>query len=357
MINLFKVFMSPKAPEVVKEVLESGMIGEGPKVKEFKDALEKRFKCKNLIPLNSGTSALTLALRLAGVDGGQVITTAFTMIATNVAIKAAGAEPVFADLAPNSVNVSYKEVKEKITPKTKAIILTLVGGIPMDLEKFKDLNIPIIIDAAHAIDTYYEDEHISHWGDFVCFSFQSIKQLTTGDGGALVCRSNKEYDRAEKLKWFGMSRIVPEGKTRLQHQMTADVEEWGYKMHMNDISASIGLENLKYLDSITAKQRETAHLYNTFLDSGIIYPLKCNPSWWAFPMLVENRDEFIQKMEDRGIECSPMWRRNDEYSVFKKADLPNMEYVQNRVVFVPVGWWLSPEDRAFIVQEICDICK
>ncbi len=343
--------MNDEAPEKVKEVLMSGMIGEGPKVAEFKKALEERFQCDKLTLLNSGTSAITLALRLAGVEGGEVITTPFTMIATNVAIKAERAKPVFADLAPNSVNVSYETVSKCITPSTKAIVLTLVGGIPMEMEKFEMLNIPIIVDAAHAVDTYYHGKHISHWGDFVCFSFQSIKQLTTGDGGALVCRWQKDYDRAEKLKWFGMSRIVPEGKTRLEHQMTADVEEWGYKMHMNDISAAIGLSNLEQLTFITERQRQNAEQYLMRLECPFV-PDDCDPSWWAFPIFVKDRARFIEYMKDCDIETSPMWRRNDEYSCFEKADLPNMAKIQDSVVFIPVGWWLSIRERQLIYESI-----
>lgn len=354
MINLFKVAMSPKASENVKLTLHSGMIGEGPRVQEFKEALEKRFDCENLLLLNSCTSAITLALRLSAVEGGEVITTPFTMVATNVAIKAAGGSPVFADLAPNSVNVSYETVKNCITKNTRAIVLTLVGGIPMEMEKFGNLGVPIIIDAAHAIDTYYHGEHISHWADFVCFSFQSIKQLNTGDGGALVVLNDFHYERAEKLKWFGMSRKVPEGMTRLEHQMTADVEEWGYKMHMNDIAATIGLANLELLDEITKKQRDNAAFYNMFLDSRIKILKDCKPSYWAYPIIVDDRDEFIKKMREAEIEVSPMWRRNDEYSCFEKADLPNMSEVQDKIVFIPVGWWVRPEERSYIVQKICE---
>ena len=134
---MFKVYMSPKATKLVTQTLNSGMIGEGPRVVEFKKALEKRFKCDNLIPLNSGTSALTLALRLAGVEGGEVITTPFTMIATNVAIKAAGATPVFADIKKDSLNIDPEDVKNKITRKTRAIIAVHGGGIPCDMTQLR----------------------------------------------------------------------------------------------------------------------------------------------------------------------------------------------------------------------------
>lgn len=354
MISMFKVSMSPKAHKFVKKTLDSGMIGEGPRVQEFKEALEKRFKCKNLIPLNSGTSALILALRLTGVEGGEVITTPFTMIATNAAIRAAGATPVFADIKKGSVNIDPQDVKRKITSKTKAILVVHVGGIPCDMIELKRFGLPIIADAAHAIDTYYHGKHISKWADYTMFSFQSIKQLNTGDGGALVVKDGKQYKRAIKLKWFGMNRRVPRGMTRLEHQMAADVPEWGYKMHMNDIAASIGLANLSLLNKITSRQRSNAEYYKARFGS-VYIPKKSRPSWWAYPVLVEDRKKFIKEMDIAGIETTPMWRRNDEYSCFSKADLPNMTFIQDKIVFIPVGWWLKAKERSYISENFVRI--
>lgn len=359
MISMFKVFISPDAIKNVARVFESGMIGEGPMVQELTNALKDRFGCKNLLLLNSGTSAITLALRLAGIkNGDEVITTPFTMIATNVAIMASGAKPVFADIDENDVNISAESIFQKIKiGKTKAIIIVLVGGTCPDLQAIKDMgdanNIPVIIDAAHGIDTYYMNKHITNWGDYVCFSFQAIKQLTTGDGGAIAIKDKKKYELAERLKWFGMTRVVPKGKTRLEHQMTADVKEWGYKMHMNDISAAIGLANLEELDIITFKQRQNAEYYRAHL-GGCLPPIHVGdtPSWWAFYILVPNRKKFMKKMLEKGIETTPMWRRNDEYSCFRKTDLPNMKRLQDKIVFIPVGWWLTQKQRAYIAKSV-----
>lgn len=345
--------MNPNAIKNVEEVFKSGMIGEGSKTLEFKQALEDRFGCKNLILLNSCTSAITMALRLAGVEGGEVITTPFTMIATNVAIKAERATPVFADIGKDNVLIDFESVKKKITKKTKAIILVSVGGMSPEYEKFKKLGIPIIIDAAHAVDTHYKKHHISYWGDYVCFSFQSIKQLTTGDGGAIVIKNDKKYELAERLKWFGLTRNIPKGMTRLQHQMTVDVKDWGYKMHMNDIQAAIGLANIENLDMITFRQKDNAEYYQAHLEGSLpkVYTGD-TPSWWAFYIFVKNRKSFMKKMAEKGIETTPMWRRNDEYSCFRKANLPNMSALQDHIVFIPVGWWLSKTNREYIVKSV-----
>lgn len=354
---MFKVRISDQALGSLAGVFRSGMIGEGSKVEEFTQKMEKYLGCKNFIPLNSGTAALTLALRLVGVEGGEVITTPFTMIATNTAIKAAGAEPVFADIEENGVNISYASVANRITSRTRAIMCVHVGGIPCEMEKLRAFGKPLISDAAHAIGTMYERNHIVHWANYTCFSFQSIKQLTTGDGGAIVVKEQEKYERAEKLKWFGMTRKVPEGKTRLQHQMTADVPEWGYKYHMNDIAAAIGLANLPGLDDSLKIASTNALYYRENLKSvkGVTLPTipRSKPSWFAFPIFIENREAFIVKMFERGIETTPMWRRNDEYSTFFKDGtyyMPNMFNLQHKIVFLPVGWWVTMADIQYIVE-------
>lgn len=359
---MFKVRVSDQALGGIAGVFRSGMLGEGPKVEEFTIQMEKYLGCRNFIPLNSGTAALTLALRLADVEGGEVITTPFTMIATNVAIKAAGADPVFADIEENSVNISYASVANKITSRTRAIMCVHVGGIPCEMEKLRMFGKPLISDAAHAIGTIYKRNHIVHWADYTCFSFQSIKQLTTGDGGAIVVKDQEKYEKAEKLKWFGMTRKVPAGKTRLEHQMTADVLEWGYKYHMNDIAAAIGLANLPGLDESLQIASTNALFYQEHLKNMkglrlLTIPLS-KPSWFAFPILVEDREKFMKKMGEAGIETTPMWRRNDAYSTFiqmKPAHLPNMDRLQNQIVFLPVGWWVTMSDMQYIVDTIGEI--
>lgn len=365
-IQIFKVTMSRKVSKIVSKVLASGMVGEGSRVIEFKEILEARFNNKRVLPLNSCTSAITLAGRLIGLKpGDEVISPAFTMIATNVALMSFGIKIVWADTNPNNANISADDIEKKITKKTKAIVVTHVGGVPCDMERIRSFGIPIISDCAHAVGTYYKGKHISHWADYSCFSFQAIKQLNTGDGGALVVQDKEKYELAEKLKWFGMTREVPKGMTRLQHQMSADVPDWGYKFHMNDIAAAIGLANIKKLDWGLKKQRDNARFYFKHLSntSGVTLPSVTGGydlAWWVFYIFVDNRDLFIKNMAERGIVTTPMWRRNDEYSTFKNSKtrkLINIESVTKKIVFIPVGWWVSKRDRKYIAKTIKEIVR
>lgn len=345
----------------VAKVMRSGMLGEGPVVSLFTDRLKQLFRHDGVLCVNSCTSALILALRAAGVKyGDSVVSSPFTMIATNTAIRAVGAHPVWADVDPDTFCINLDDAYLAARDDTRAIVVTCVGGIvPFGLSDYPGKH-PLILDCAHALTTEYQGTHISDWGDFSCFSFQSIKHLTTGDGGAITC--NQSYERVEKLKWFGMTRKVPDNKSRLQHQMTSDVTDWGYKFHMNDISAAIGLSNFDFaINEAVASSVDNARYYMNELASldGIQLPHPpdgCYPSWWVFGFLADQRDRLIAYLDKRGIEATPLWRRNDEYTCFHASkttrDLPGMDIIAKHAVFIPSGYWVQDYERDKIVRTI-----
>ena len=237
-IKLFKPFVSWYAVWNTVRALRSGQLAEGPRVKEFERKLEERFGFKNAVAVNSGTTALELAYELANIgEGDEVITPVLTCTATNIPLARRKATIVFAD-TDRDLNVNVEDVKKKITPKTKAIIFVHFGGNNRGLKELLEIasekKIILIEDAAQAICSDF-------WGksDFTCVSFQAIKTLTSGDGGLLVCKNDGLYKKAKRLRWFGYDR---EEKQRLGD---TDLVEVGYKWHMNDISAAIGLGNLR----------------------------------------------------------------------------------------------------------------
>ncbi len=365
MIPLFKVAMSTTAHSAVAEVLASGMVGEGPQVARFQKALSKLFEHGCVIPLSSCTASLALALRMAGVGpGDEVISSPFTMVATSAMIKQAGGTIRWCDIEPATLCADTRSIREMARAgATKAIVITCVGGlVPQGLEQLAELDIPVILDCAHALTTTYRDKHISHWGDYCCFSFQSIKPLTTGDGGALTLRDSAALERAERLKWYGMSRRVPESVSRLQHQMAADIAEWGYKYHLNDIAAAIGLSNIDLaLENIQTTGTVSRGYLKALKGLDAINPVtpapQCSPDWWLFGMLASERDHLIDHLAENGIESSPMWARNDRYTAFQEPNsrpLPNLDRVVSEVIFVPNGWWLSDDDQQRIVSALKD---
>ncbi len=354
--------MSASASSRVSEVLHSGMIGEGPQVNAFQAKLTQLFKNTKVVPLSSGTSSLVLALRLAGVKSGdEVISCPFTMIATSSAILQVGANIKWCDVDLDTFCADVADIKHQISDKTRAILVTCVAGmVPNGLDELKELGIPVIFDCAHGLCTTYKNRHISHWADYCSFSFQSIKHLTTGDGGAITVSSDADFDNANKLKWFGIDRNILPEVSRLNHQMNSDVEDCGYKFHMNDISAAIGIENISVALKNVEKSRNNANFYMKELNQvpGIELPkpiAQSHPSWWVFGFMINMREELILALESEGITSSPLWTRNDRYTAFrvhKQRNLPNLDRLSKEILFVPNGWWVTTADRKKIVTII-----
>ena len=359
MIPLFKVFMNPDIDEELLRVIHSGWIGQGSKVKEFEEALGKRFNNPNVLSLSAGTHGLTLALRLAGVGpGDEVITTPLTCTATNTPILQQLARPVWADIK-DDFNIDPKSVEARITEKTKAIMCMHWGGYPCDLEELGNIatkyEIPLIEDAAHAYGASYKGTKIGHcfYSDFTMFSFQAIKHLTCVDGGALFCGHEYDYDRGKLLRWYGIDRESP----RTDFRCEADIAEWGYKFHLSDVAATIGLGNMEKVENNLTKTRKNALRYDFEFSKvpGIkltqVMPDRTS-SYWLYTFQVDNRSEFVNMMTREGISVSRVHERNDKHTFTKdfKCDLPNLDRIIERQICIPVGYWLSNKDVEHIIN-------
>lgn len=361
-IPLFKVFMPESVMEPLSKVLFSGYIGEGPRVEEFERALAPWFGNENVLALNNGTSALQLALRLSDVGfGDEVISTAMTCSATNEPILAMGAKIVWADIDPWTANIDPTEVARKITPKTKAIMCVHWGGYPCELDELKAIaaehGIKLIEDACHALGSTYHGKPIGSHSDFACFSFQAIKEMTTIDGGALVCKSKADCERGRLLRWYGIDRKAKRKDLRCE----ADIVEYGYKFHMNDVTATIGLEQLKYVGETVKKYRSNAARYDqAFKGLEAVKPLRHkndrSSAYWLYTIRVKDRLRFMKHMKAKGITVSQVHARNDTHSMFKdfKAELPGVDEFNSEQVCIPVGWWLTEENLTCIIDAVLE---
>lgn len=355
MIPLFKVFMSDQAPSRVGETLMSGYVGEGPRVQEFEDAFAQLVGAPlPPLALNSCTSALDLALHLCGVTiGSEVITTPMTCTATNGVIANRGGKIVWADVDPVTGLIDPKDVARKITKRTKAIMAVDWAGRSCDYRELRKaansaqwLGIPIIQDAAHNLFVDWRNH-----GDYVAWSFQAIKHLTTGDGGALLTPEG-QYDRGRLLRWYGLDR-----RSSADFRCAQDIKEAGFKYHMNDIAASIGLANLPHAQWVVDRHCENAAYYHEALQGveGLVRPpADPSASWWLYCLLVDDRAGFIDHLAERGIAASPVHRRNDTHPAFDypSGSLPGVDSFSAREVAIPVGWWLSDRDRLDVVLAI-----
>lgn len=367
MIPLFKVFMSNDVDKPLLKVLHSGFIGEGEKVKEFEKQIGQKFNEQYVLTMNSGTSVLHIIYQMIKnyENDVEAIVSPMTCSATLTPLIANGIKIVWADINPETGNIDPLDVERKITPKTRMIITVHWGGIPCEMEKFKKINekynIPIIQDGAHSLGLEYKNKHISHWADFTMFSLQAIKHITSVDGGIFICKDKDYYNRAKLLRWYGISREVDAKETK-DLRCELNVAEAGHKMHMNDINATIGIENFKYLDEIVEQHRKNALYYNKIFEGKVervTYPDYVNPSFWLYTILVNNRDELMEKLKEEGIMSSKVHASNLYHSMFKDyyRILPGVIEFDKKHLCIPVHWGLKEDDLNKISNAIIKYAK
>jgi perosamine synthetase len=358
-IVMFYPYMPEDVIKAVSDVLRTRWIGQGEKVDRVEQKFSEKFNIPYSVTLNSGTSALHLALRLANVGpGDEVITTPMTCTATNIPILYTGAKAVFADIQEDTLNIDPKSIEKKITAKTKAIMVVHWAGYPCDMDEInaiaKKHNLKVIEDAAHALGARYNDKYIGAVSDYACFSFQAIKQITTVDGGIMAMLNNDDYKRAKILRWYGIDREF-KGDIYWKYQ----ISDIGYKYHMSDMTAAMLDVQLEHLDSVLKRREEITNRYlNELKDVPGLTLLKREGNKksgnWLFTMLVERREDFIKKLKENKIESHMVHVRNDICPIFggKREDLPVMNKVENKYVSIPLHNHLTDEDITMIINTI-----
>jgi len=386
MIPLFKVFMSNQASEKVSDVLSSGFIGQGSVVDKFEAHLKEWFEIDYLLTTNSATSAEHLALHMLkkesdytkvfdGVgsynshwsglkDGDEILCTPLTCTATNWPVLANNFKIKWVDVDENTLNMDLDDLERKITPNTKMIYLVHWGGYPVDLRRVKDIQNntermygfkPVVMeDCAHALGSEYHGKKIGTHGNICTFSFQAIKHLTSVDGGALIVPHKELFDRGKLLRWYGIDR---ENTSRKDFRCEEDVKEWGFKFHMNDVNAAVGIENLKDVDKNIKIHKSNGQYYNDKLQNVDGVTLLENSddrssSYWIYTLRVERQNDFMRMMNDKGVMVSRVHERNDRHTCVLeyRRNLPTLDRVVKEMICIPVGWWVTDEDREYIVD-------
>lgn len=358
MIPLIKTGL-PK-PEVLmpalQEILYSGYVAQGTIVDDFEEKFSTYIGNNFSLSLNSGTAALHIALILAGVQcGDEVISTPLTAEPTNTAILQTGAKIVWADIDYKTGNICPEDVICKITPKTKAIMVVHYAGIPVNVKAFQEIekkyDITIIDDAAHALGAKFNNKKLGNHFKYTTFSFQAIKHMTTIDGGMISFKNEEDFEKAKLIRWFGLDKK----KTRSENDITIQ----GYKYHMNNVNAQIGILQLNRIHELVDPYIENGKFFDEKLRGihGVelieYYP-NSEPSYWLYTLKVKNRDAFIKKLADNGIMASELHKRNDLHSIFNssKTNLPNVDLFTKEMVHIPCGWWLTENDKLKIVATI-----
>jgi dTDP-4-amino-4,6-dideoxygalactose transaminase len=359
-MNTFLPFSKPTIDEAtiasVADTLRSGWITSGPKVTEFEKQLSVYFGGRPVRTFNSGTCTMEIALRIAGIGAGdEVITTPISWVATANVILEVGATPVFADIDPVTRNIDLDKVEAAITPRTKAIIPVYLAGKPVDMDRLYAIaakhKLRVIEDAAQAIGSTWQGKPIGSFGDFVSFSFQANKNITTSEGGCLALNNETEALLAEKYRLQGVTRSGWDG---------IEVDVLGGKYNMTDIAAAIGLGQFAKLNDITVQRRKLAQHYFAILgkdfeaQTGAQLPPQdfTSTNWHLFQIVLPERitrPEFMEKMKAHNIGIGFHYAPIHLFKLyrargFKEGMFPVAERVGKQIVSLPMFYAMNEAD-------------
>ena len=350
----------------VIEVMKSGWITTGSRCREFEDKFAELTGAKHALALTSGTAGMQMMLMALDIKkGDEVITPSMTFASTVNQIVLAGGKPVFADIDYDTMLVKPEDIKNLITPKTKAIIPVHFAGAPADMDSIEAAagKIPVIEDAAHAIDTRYRNKHIGYKNPAV-FSFHPIKNITTGEGGMITGNDERIMHRLRLLRFHGIERDAWKRYGKASDPCY-DIAEPGFKYNMTDIQAAIGLAQMKRLNTITHKRNEIASQYIQGLSGieGLDIPgvpgFEHNHSWHLFVVKVKSirREDFMKGMAEKnlgyGLHFPPCHTLSYIKSRFGLKKLPVTDYLADKIVSLP----LYPGMDEVKVQRVIDVVR
>ena len=381
-VPLFRPSLGEEELDALRAVFASGWIGLGPRTQQFEEEIARYLGVRYAVGLNSATAALHLALATLGVgEGDEVLLPSLTFVSTAHAVRYTGATPVFVDVDEKTLNLDAKDLDRKATPRSKAVVAVHYGGDPCDmgavLAVARRRGLLVVEDAAHAMGTQVDarGRKAGSLGDAGCFSFHAVKNLATGDGGMLVTDREDVWRHARRLRWMGIDKDTwdrtedAEEKARTGVRRYAgyhwyyEVAELGFKCHMNDITAAIGLVQLAKLDAANERRRVIRSRYDRAF-AGL--PDVQTPAPQPFPSATHNyvvrldrRDDLNVYLRDRRIasgvhylpvHLQPYYR--DRYA----AHVPVTEEVWKRLLTLPMYPDLSDEDLQRVIDAVREFC-
>lgn len=369
-IPLARPWLGEEEAEAARRVILSGWVSQGPMTAEFEQALAKTIGAAHAVATNAATSALHLALLVSGVrPGDEVICPATTCMATANAICHAGAEPVFADVDPDTFNLDPASAEDQISGRTRAILLVHQIGLPADLATFESLagrrGLVLVEDAATALGAKYAGRFLGAHGRPTCFSFHPRKIITTGEGGMLVTGSAEQAERARSLRSTGAS-ISDFDRHNAKGVLQQIYHEVGFNYRLTDIQAAIGLVQLGRLGQMLAERRAQAEHYHLLLadvDEVQIphVPPEAEPCWSSYCIKLRSaaaahRDELLVQLASRGISCrrgiGPLYAEPFFRSHEPDLYLPGSEEVGRSTLFLPIFPGLTVEQQESVAAAL-----
>lgn len=371
-IPIAKPYLRKEEAQSAYDTILTGWVTQGPRVQEFEEKFAKYVGSKYAVAVSNCTTALHLSMIVSGIkEGDEVICPSMSYVATANSIRYVGAKPIFAEIDPTTYNLDIEDVKKRITPQTKAILLVHQIGMPADIDAFaalcKEKNIKLIEDAACAVGTSYKEQKIGGHSDLVCFSFHPRKVITTGDGGMISTSNEEFYKRLKLLRQHAMSV-----NDRLRHEskkvIFEDHLELGYNYRMTDIQASVGIKQLERLDWIVAERRKIAINYHEKLGNidCIRVPLEQEgyfSNYQSYSIYLKDscpisRNEFMQKMLEKGIATRRgimTSHRETAYKYLNTNDLAITEKTADQSVLLPLYIPMDKEDQDYVIEQIKEI--
>lgn len=359
--------------EEVTNTIKSGWLGTGKKTNRFEKEFAEYQEMPHALGLSSCTSGLFLALRVLNLPvGSEVISTDFTFTATIASIIHNGLVPVLVDCQPKTQNIECNRIEEKITPKTKALVIVAFAGLPCEMDHIIDIakryGLYIILDNAHAIESEYNNKRLAHYGDISCYSFYSTKNIVTGEGG-MVCSHDKKYiDDMRVLSLHGMSATA---YTRFSDSgfKLYDVMHAGYKMNMTDIEASLGIHQLARVEENWKKRQNIWKQYKDGLSDLPVYlpidiPENMKHAYHLFTMQLKldqfkvNRDYILHALTQEGIGVGVHYTAIHGFSYYantygyREKDFPNSQWLSERTISLPLSPALKKED----IEDVIEAC-
>jgi dTDP-4-amino-4,6-dideoxygalactose transaminase len=367
LIRLSKSVLNNEEIEAVSKVLKNEYLGMGKQVLNFENELNAFFNSKTVC-VNSGTAAIQLALQAVGVErGDEVLVQSLTYLATYQAISALGAIPVSCDILSDSFTIDLKDAKTKITSKTKVILPVHYASNPGNLDEIyefaKIYDLRVVEDAAHAFGSSYKKNIIGSIGDVVCFSFDGIKNITSGEGGAVVTKNKEVIDYIKDARLLG---IENDSSKRYENKRSwdFDVKNQGWRYHMSDIMASIGRIQLKKFPVFKDKRQKLSNLYlNKLSNIKNITLIKLDytiivPHIFVIRITNGYRDSIRNQLLDKGIQTGLHYKPNHLLSFYKTNFLlPNTEKLYSEILTLPLHPDLDFSDVDFISETIISLLK
>jgi len=366
-IPVFKPYIGVDTVKAATDALELGWLGMGSYVRDLEKGLADYLEARgrHVVAVNTGTSALHLAMLLADVGpGDEVITPSFNNIGDFQAIRASGGEPVFCDVREDDLGIDVEKAEALIGPRTKAIIGMDYGGVPCRLDELHALarrhELRVIHDAAHSIGSRYKGQRIGSFGDIVTFSFDPVKTMTCIDGGALVVNSAAEVAQLHRYRLLGMDQSADRMYTN-NRAWTYDVAGPGFRYHLANLHASIGLSQLRRLDDFIASRRRACRTYSKLLGDveGIMLPQTDFEDVAPFIYYIRARDgrrgELASRLQEAGVDTGVHWIPGHNFSLLKSCrcgDLRVTERVGDEILTLPLYSFMDSETIEFVADEI-----